>query len=206
MTALVAMSRLSPNDLVSVPRQATRVQPYKEGLTAGERIPAWKLYYGLLLESGNDTAVTLAIAAGGTLANFVRLMNERARELGLRHTHYTSASGLIDDGNYSTVGDLAALARQAMWNSRFRKVVATKEKRVRWRAPTYAKIYENHNKLLWRYRGANGVKTGWTTAAGSCLVASARRHGIHLISVVLDSRDLYGDSARLLDFGFSRRG
>jgi len=206
MTALVAMSRLGPNERVRVPREATRVEEYREGLRAGELVPAWKLYYGLLLVSGNDTAVTLAVAAGGSRASFLRLMNQRARALGLRHTHFTSPSGVVDAGNYSTVWDLAALTRYAMWNARFRAIVKTKAKRVSWRPPTYAKLYENHNKLLWRYRGADGVKTGWTTAAGGCLVASARRHGIHLISVVLHSQDLYGDTARLLDYGFSRRG
>jgi D-alanyl-D-alanine carboxypeptidase (penicillin-binding protein 5/6) len=206
MTALVAMEQLRPHDIVVVPRAATRVQPTKEWLRAGERVPAWKLYYGLLLASGNDTAVALAVAAGGTRERFLRLMNEKARALGLRHTHYRSASGLIDEGNYSTVFDLAMLTRYALRNPRFRSIVATKEKRVWWRKPTRAKIYENHNKLLWRYAGADGVKTGWTRASGPCLVASATRHGIRLISVVLDSPDHYGDTIHLLDYGFRHRG
>jgi D-alanyl-D-alanine carboxypeptidase (penicillin-binding protein 5/6) len=206
MTALVAMERLGPNEIVVVPREATRVQPSKEWLRAGERVPAWKLYYGLLLESGNDTAVALAVAAGGTRVRFLKLMNQKARTLGLRHTHYRSASGLIDEGNYSTVHDLAMLARHALRNPRFRSVVATKHKRVWWRPPVREKLYENHNKLLWHYRGADGVKTGWTRAAGPCLVASATRHGIRLITVVLDSPDHYGDTIQLLDYGFRRRG
>ena len=93
MTAIVAMSRLKPGDIVRVPRQATRVEPYREGLRKGERVPAWKLFYGLLLVSGNDTAVTLAVAAGGTREHFITLMNQKARALGLRHTHFRSASG-----------------------------------------------------------------------------------------------------------------
>jgi len=206
MTAIVAMSRLRPGDVVRVPREATRVQPYKEGLKKGERVPAWKLFYGLLLASGNDTAVTLAVAAGGTRTNFIRLMNEKARELGLRHTRFRSASGLIDDGNYSTAWDLAALTRYALRSPRFRSIVGTKEKRVWWRPPTRTKLYKNHNKLLWRYPGADGVKTGWTTKAGPCLVASAHRYGIGLITVVLDSPDHYGDTIRLLNYGFRRRG
>ena len=98
------------------------------------------------------------------------------------------------------------LTRHALRIPRFREIVATKLKRVWWRPPTYAKLYENHNKLLWRYAGADGVKTGWTHAAGPCLVASATRHGIQLITVVLDSPDHYGDTIRLLDYGFRRRG
>jgi D-alanyl-D-alanine carboxypeptidase (penicillin-binding protein 5/6) len=206
MTALVAMERLRPNDVVVVPKEATKVQPSKEWLKAGERVPAWKLYYGLLLSSGNDTAVALAVAAGGTRERFLGLMNQKARALGLRHTRFRSASGLIDEGNYSTVSDLARLTRHALNNARFRAIVATKAKRVWWRKPVRAKVYENHNKLLWRYRGADGVKTGYTRAAGPCLVASATRHGIQLITVVLDSPDHYRDTIHLLDYGFRHRG
>jgi D-alanyl-D-alanine carboxypeptidase (penicillin-binding protein 5/6) len=206
MTAVVALSRLRLGEVVRVPREATRVEEYREGLKKGERVPVWKLLYGLLLVSGNDTAVTLAVAAGGTREHFIALMNEKARELGLRHTHFRSASGLIDEGNFSTVWDLAALARYALANPHFRSIVATKHKRVWWRPPTHAKLYENHNKLLWRYPGADGVKTGWTTRAGPCLVASAHRHGVGLISVVLDSPDHYGDTIKLLNFGFAQRG
>ena len=205
MTALVAMEHLRPNEIVVVTRKAARV-PYGEGLKAGERVPAWKLYYGLLLASANDTAVALAEAAGGTREHFLRLMNEKARALGLRHTHYRSASGLIDEGNYSTVHDLAMLTRHALRVPRFREIVATKLKRVWWKPPVWAKLYENHNKLLWRYAGADGVKTGWTRAAGPCLVASATRNGIQLITVVLDSPDHYRDTIHLLDYGFRRRG
>ena len=205
MTALVAMEHLRPNDIVRVTRKASRV-PYGEGLRAGERVPAWKLYYGLLLASANDTAVALAEGAGGTRERFLKLMNKKARALGLRNTQYRSASGLIDEGNYSSVRDLAMLTRYALGVPRFREIVATKHKRVWWRPPTRAKLYENHNKLLWRYAGADGVKTGWTRAAGRCLVASATRHGIRLITVVLDSPDHYRDTIHLLDYGFRRRG
>jgi serine-type D-Ala-D-Ala carboxypeptidase (penicillin-binding protein 5/6) len=205
MTALVAMEHLRPNDIVVVTREAARV-PYGEGLKPGDRVPAWKLYYGLLLASANDTAVALAVAAGGTRERFLKLMNEKARALGLRHTRYRSASGLIDEGNYSTVHDLAKLARHALRVPRFREIVATKHKRVWWKPPVRQKLYENHNKLLWRYAGADGVKTGWTRAAGRCLVASATRHGIRLITVVLDSPDHYRDTIHLLDYGFRRRG
>jgi serine-type D-Ala-D-Ala carboxypeptidase (penicillin-binding protein 5/6) len=205
MTALVAMERLRPNDVVRVTREAARV-PWGEGLKAGERVPAWKLFYGLLLSSANDTAVALAVAAGGTRERFLKFMNQKARALGLRHTQYRSASGLIDKGNYSTVYDLAMLTRHALRNPRFRSIVATKHRRVWWRKPTGAKLYENHNKLLWRYAGADGVKTGYTRASGPCLVASATRNGIQLITVVLDSPDHYGDTIHLLDYGFRHRG
>jgi serine-type D-Ala-D-Ala carboxypeptidase (penicillin-binding protein 5/6) len=206
MTALVAMNHLRPDDVVVVAKEATRVAPYKEGLRAGERIHAWKLLYGLLLVSGNDTAVALAVAAGGTKPHFIAMMNKKARQLGLRDTQYRSPSGLIDEGNHSSAWDLAALTRFALWNPRFRAIVRTHQRRVSWPAPTHAKIYVNHNKLLRWYAGADGVKTGWTTKAGHCLVASATRRGLRLIAVVLDSRNHYGDVIRLLDYGFKHRG
>jgi D-alanyl-D-alanine carboxypeptidase len=205
MTAIVAMERLRPHDVVTVDKSVTRVQPFKEGLRPGERVAAWKLFYGTLLMSGNDTALALAIGAGGSRSRFVALMNEKARVLGLKDSHFRSPSGLLDRDNYSTAWDMASLARYAMWNPRFRAVVRTRVKRVPWAAPTYAKIYVNHNHMLGSYPGADGVKTGWTTLAKHCLVASARRGGVHLIAVVLGADDMYGDVKKLLDFGFAAR-
>jgi D-alanyl-D-alanine carboxypeptidase len=206
MTAVVAMSLLRPHDVVVVTKEATRVAPTREGLRAGQRVPAWKLFYGLLLVSGNDTAVALADGAGGTKYHFIALMNEKARELALHDTHYRSPSGLIDVGNYSSAWDLAALTRYALWNPRFRAIVRTRQKRVSWPPPTYAKLYVNHNQLLRWYRGADGVKTGWTTKAGHCLVASATRDGRRLIAVVLDAPNHYGDVIKLFKYGFAERG
>ena len=206
MTAIVALSRLGAKDIVTIDRSVPRVAAFREGLRAGERVPAWKLFYGLLLYSGNDDALALAIASAGSRGAFIHFMNERARQLGLRHTHFSTPSGLVDRGNYSTAWDMAALTRYAMWSPRFRAIVRTRVKRVSWPAPTYSKIYVSKNHLLGTYRGADGVKTGWTTLARHCLVASAHRHGIRLIAVVLGSTDAYADARRLLDFGFASRG
>ena len=206
MTAVVALERLRAHKVVVVDPSVPRVQPFKEGLRAGERVPAWKLFYGLLLFSGNDDALALAIAAGGTRAHFVELMNEKAHALGLRDSHFRGPSGLIDQDNYSTAWDLAALSRYALWNRRFRTVVRTRVKHVSWSRPTYAKVYVNHNHLLGSYPGADGVKTGWTTRAKHCLVASAHRGDVRLITVVLGSQDPYGDTRKLLNYGFASRG
>jgi D-alanyl-D-alanine carboxypeptidase len=206
LTALVAMDRLGPHSIVTVDKAVRRIPPITEGLRPGERVEAWKLLYGLLLYSGNDDALALAVAAGGTRARFVALMNEKAHELGLAESHFRSPSGLLDRDNYSTAWDLAALTRYALWNSRFRAIVRTKIKRVPWSKPIGRKIYVNKNHLLGSYPGANGVKTGWTTLAKHCLVASARRNGIELIAVILGSDDSYKDVRKLLDFGFATRG
>jgi serine-type D-Ala-D-Ala carboxypeptidase (penicillin-binding protein 5/6) len=206
MTAIVAMERLRPHDVVTVDRSVRRVAPITEGLRPGEKVEAWKLFYGTLLFSGNDSALALAIGAGGTRSRFVAMMNAKARALGLHDSHFRSPSGLLDRDNYSSAWDMAALARYAMWNPRFRAVVRTRVKHVPWAAPTYEKIYVNKNHLIGAYRGANGVKTGWTTRAKHCLVASASRGGVSLIAVVIGADDSYGDVRKLLNYGFAIGG
>jgi D-alanyl-D-alanine carboxypeptidase len=204
MTATLVLEHLPLDSVVTVPPAATRTPLVREGLRPNEKVPAWKLLDGLLIFSGNDDAYALAATVGQTRRHFVTLMNEKARALGLDDTHFTSVSGVIDQGNHSSAWDLAALARYAMRDPRFRKVVATRIARVRWAAPTFGKVYVNKNHLLTTYRGADGVKTGWTTLAAHCLVASARRGDRRLIAVVLHANDPYRDAGRLLDFGFAQ--
>jgi D-alanyl-D-alanine carboxypeptidase len=157
MTALLALRKLGPHDIVTVDKSVPRVPLVREGLRAGERVQAWKLFYSLLLYSGNDDALALAIAAGGDKWTFIRSMNAEAKKLGLHDTHFSTPSGVKDADNYSSAWDLAALTRVAMRNSRFREIVRTRVEHVSWSAPTYAKIYVNNNRLLATYAGANGV-------------------------------------------------
>ena len=203
MTALLALKEVKPHQIVTVDRAVTRVPLVREGLHTGEQVPAWKLFYAMLLYSGNDDALQLAITAAGSKAAFLRQMNDEAERLGMRDTHYTSPSGVIDKGNYSSAWDLAAVTREALKNPTFRKIVKTKRIEVSWAPPTNSKIYINNNSLLRGYAGANGVKTGFTHKAGWCLVSSATRHSRMLIAVVLDSGDMYNDTKKLLDLGFA---
>jgi D-alanyl-D-alanine carboxypeptidase len=202
MTAHLVLEHLKLNSIVHVDPAVTRVPLVKEGLRPGEPVPVWKLLDGLLLYSGNDDALALAVGASGSRPAFVRLMNAEARRLHLENTHFRSPSGVIDRDNYSTAADLAALTRVALRDPRFRAIVRQRVARVSWAAPTYAKVYLNKNRLLTLYPGANGVKTGWTTEAGHCLVASATRRNVKLIAVVLHSDRPYNDAARLLNLGF----
>jgi D-alanyl-D-alanine carboxypeptidase len=202
MTALLAVQRLRPHALVTIDPSVPRAAPFREGLRAGERVQAWKLLYGLMLYSGNDDALALAIATAGSRPSFVKAMNLEARRLGLVDTHFSTPSGVVDRDNYSSAWDLGALTRYAMRNARFRTLVRTRIKRVPWPRPTFAKVYVNKNLLLGRYPGADGVKTGWTTLARHCLVASARRGKMQLIAVVLGATDPYRDARRLLNLGF----
>ena len=203
MTALLALKKLGPNDVVTVDKSVPRVPLVREGLRAGEKVKAWKLFYSLLLYSGNDDALALAIAAGGDKWTFVREMNDEARRLGLRDTHFISPSGVVDRDNYSSAWDIAALSRVALRNARFDQIVKTKEIHVPWSAPTYSKIYINNNLMLRSYPGANGLKTGYTHKSGDCLAVSATRHGRTLIAVVLNAPNMYVDATRLLNLGFA---
>jgi D-alanyl-D-alanine carboxypeptidase (penicillin-binding protein 5/6) len=203
MTGVLVLEHLPLAKKIRINPLVPRVALGREGLRAHERVPVWKLMYGLMLFSGNDDALALAIGTSGSKGAFVRLMNEKAQELGLRDTHFSTPSGVVDRRNFSSTYDLAALGRYALEIPRFRAIVRTRIAHVSWAAPTYAKTYVNKNQLLGSYRGANGVKTGWTTLAGHCLVASARRGPKSLIAVILHSPDPYGDVRRLLNFGFA---
>lgn len=203
MTAVLALREVPWRKTITVSGSVSRVPLVREGLRGGEHVEAWKLFYSLLLYSGNDDANQLAITAAGSVRAFLHQMNEEARLLGLHDTHFTSPSGVIDKGNYSTAWDLAALTRYARRNWRFRELVKTRQIRVSWAPPTNWKIYINNNYLLRSYRGANGVKTGYTSKSGWCLVASATRHGRTLIAVVLDSGNIDADARTLLNLGFS---
>jgi serine-type D-Ala-D-Ala carboxypeptidase (penicillin-binding protein 5/6) len=203
MTATLALDEVPWRSTVTVARSVTRVPLVREGLRTDEQVKAWKLFYSLLLYSGNDDANQLAISSAGSVHAFLGQMNAEARALGLRDTHFTSPSGIRDHNNYSTPWDLAALTRYAFRNPRFDQLVKTRRIQVRWSAPTNSKIYLNNNFLLHEYTGANGVKTGYTTESGWCLVASATRRGKRLIAVVLDSPNMYADARRLLNLGFA---
>lgn len=205
MTALLALRKLQPHDVVTVDRSVPRVPLVREGLRAGERVQAWKLFYSMLLYSGNDDALALAIATAGDKWTFVHQMNAEATLLGLHDTHFISPSGVVDRGNYSSAWDLAALTRVALRNPRFAQIVRTKVEHVSWSAPTFAKVYINNNRMLSEYPGANGVKTGYTHKSGPCLVVSAKRGGHTLLAVVLNSPNMYSDATRLLNLGFSAR-
>jgi D-alanyl-D-alanine carboxypeptidase len=202
LTALLALRALPRDGLVTVPPAATRVPLVKEGLRPRERVRAWKLFYGLLLFSGNDDAAALALATAGSRNAFVARMNAEARALGLRDSHFSTPSGVIDQDNYSSAWDLAALTRVALRDARFRAIVRRRIAHIPWSAPTYEKVYVNKNPLIGTYPGADGVKTGWTTLAGHCLVASATRGGRTVIAVVLHDANAPEDARRLLNLGF----
>ena len=167
-------------------------------LREGEVLTVQDLLYGLMLHSGNDAAVALAIYCGGTVEGFAELMNDKARALELANTHFVNPHGLDAAEHYSTAADLAVLAAYAMENPIFRQTVSTKTVTVGERS------LRNHNKLLWQVEGAEGVKTGYTKAAGRILVSGVFRNGRRLIAVTINAPDDWNDHARLFEEGFSR--
>ena len=198
MTALIVCEQCNVLDRMRIPKEAVGIEGSSMYLQEGEVLTLQELLYGLMLQSGNDAAVALAIYCGGTVEGFAELMNDKARNLGLRDTHFENPNGLDSPGHYSTARDLAKLAAYAMENPIFRKTVSTKQLMLGQRYLT------NHNKLLWRVEGADGVKTGFTKAAGRILVSSATRNDRRLIAVTLDAPDDWNDHAALLEEGFSR--
>lgn len=207
MTALTVIERGNLEGRVVVTPEATQVEPYREGLVAGRAYTRETLLWSTLLASGNDSSTALAIdVGGGSLAGFYAIANQKAQSLGMTSTTYASASGLDDVRNLSTALDQAVLARAALQNPTFARIVATRSHWTKWAAPTRAKLWVNHNKMLATTPGAYGVKTGWTTRAGGCLVVAVRRGDRAVIGVVLDSPSIWSDMTALLDVAFNRLG
>lgn len=198
MTALVVCEQCNVLDRMRIPKEAVGIEGSSMYLQEGEVLTLQELLYGLMLHSGNDAAVALAIYCGGTVEGFAELMNDKARQLGLQNTHFMNPNGLDCPGHYSTARDLAILAAYAMDNPIFARTVSTKTVTVGNRS------LHNHNKLLWQVEGADGVKTGYTKAAGRILVSSAVRQGRRLICVTIHDPNDWQDHSALLEDGFSR--
>lgn len=198
MTALVVCEHCNVLDRVKIPKEAVGIEGSSIYLQEGEILTVQELLYGLMLHSGNDAAVALAIYCGGTVEGFAELMNDKARALGLTQTHFSNPNGLDAEDHYSTAKDLAALASYAMENPIFAKIVSTKTVRIGDR------YLRNHNKLLWQLEGADGVKTGYTRAAGRILVSSANRQGRRLVAATISAPDDWQDHLTLMEQGFSQ--
>lgn len=198
MTALIVCEQCNVLDRVKIPREAVGVEGSCVYLQADEVLTVQELLYALMLSSGNDAALALAIYCGGTVEGFAELMNDKARLLGMTHTHFVNPHGLDYPDHYSTARDLATLACFAMQNAIFAKTVSTKQVTVGKRTWT------NHNRLLWRVRGADGIKTGYTRAAGRILVSTAVRDGRRVVVVTLNDPDDWNDHAKLYETAFSR--
>ena len=206
MTALVVVDRLPEGTRVPITKEALAYTGSGVGLLPrGKLIGVSAMLHGLLLPSGNDAAIALAQRAGGTVPRFIEFMNARARAMGLACTRFSSVSGIRDRGNHSCAPDLAALARAVLREPRLARIVRRRAAVLPFPIKG-GRIYLYNNNPLLRsgYRGTTGVKTGYTEAAGRCIVATVRRGNTRLGVVLLDSPDPGRQAQRLLDRAFAR--
>jgi D-alanyl-D-alanine carboxypeptidase (penicillin-binding protein 5/6) len=204
MTALVALERLEPDTMILVTYGAANTEGSSAGLREGDTMSLKDLLICMMVPSGNDASVAVAENVAGTEFAFVSLMNEKAASLGMMGTHFSNASGLRDEDNYTTPADYLLLTRAAMGNSLFREIVGAPEVSVQINGQT--ETYHSTNMLLHEMEGANGVKTGFTDEAGYCLIASARKNGFELYAAVFHSsseEQRFIDAQKLLEWGFA---
>jgi D-alanyl-D-alanine carboxypeptidase len=206
MTALVVVAHSRPTDRVLITWQATHFSGSGVGLLPlGKHVPELALLYGLLLPSGNDAAIALAQHVAGTEPRFIEAMNTAAREMKLGCTHFTTDSGIVDQGNYSCAIDLAVLAHAVLLQPLLSKIVGSPSAIVPF--PIKGRklyLYNNNPLMVLQFPGTDGVKTGYTNASGPCLVATARRGRTWLGVVLLHSGDEIDQAERLLNAGFAR--
>jgi D-alanyl-D-alanine carboxypeptidase len=200
-TAMVVLQHAKLHDLAWVSKRAATIGESTMVLARGEQLTVEQLLYGLLLNSANDAAITLAEHVSGNEERFVGLMNQLARRLHMRNTHYVTAHGLDAPGHYTSAHDLAVISRYAMRNATFRRIVAT----VSYHIPK-TKYNAEHwlasvNRLLYWFPGIDGVKPGDTDNAGLCQVVSDWRNGRHVLAVLLNTPNLVTDARNLLDYG-----
>ena len=203
MTALLAMEYGKLEEMVTAEKNAFGVPGTSIYLALGEKLTLRQMLYGLMLASGNDAAVAIAEHIGGTLESFCRKMTERAAELGCQNTVFKTPHGLPNSEHHSTAYDMALIAREAMTHTLFRTIVSTEKANIPWEGRSYSRVLNNKNKLLSSFEGATGIKTGYTKAAGRCLLFSAERDGMEVIGVVLNCGDWFNEAARIMDGGFA---
>ncbi len=202
MTALLALEQPNVKERFCVDADAIQAEGSSMGLLPGDEVSLYDLAGGMLSASGNDAANAAAVRIGGDLSTFAQMMNDRAASLSMKDTHFVTPSGLHDDEHYSTAKDLAMLAREALQNPMFRTLCSQTHVILYYGNPPYYRTLTNHNRLLSSYDGCIGVKTGYTKAAGRCLVSAAERDGVTLICVTLSAPNDWEDHKTLLDRGF----
>lgn len=201
LTALVTLENLPLGLKVEIPACAAGVEGSSIYLKAGEKLTVEELLYGLMLRSGNDAAAALAVAVAGSVGRFADMMNARAKKCGAENSHFVNPHGLHDRDHYTTARDLALITAEAYKNADFRKIVSTRSTTAG--EGESRRYFANKNKLLGTFDGANGVKTGFTTKSGRCLVGGAYRDGMQLISVVLNRYDMWEATRSMLERAFA---
>ena len=204
-TLLTALEKGKLEEVVTVSPRAAYTEGSSLDLSPGDQLTLRDLLYGMMLVSGNDAAQAVAEHVGGRggPGRFVEEMNLQAEKLGATRTHFSNPHGLPDPVNhFTTAYDMALITEGAFRKAEFSRVVSARGQQIVLRNHGESRYVENINRLLGSYPGANGVKTGFTNAAGYCLVASAKRNNVQLIAVIFNSDQRWEDASRLLDYGF----
>jgi D-alanyl-D-alanine carboxypeptidase (penicillin-binding protein 5/6) len=204
MTLIIALERGNLDDIVTASANAANTEGSTLWLAAGEKEKLSDLLYGMMLVSGNDATVAVAEHIAGSVANYAKLMTEKAHAIGAVNTNFVNPNGLPDPNHYTTAHDLARIAAYGYTIPMFREIVSTKHHIMPWPGKGCDRDLYNENRMLWLYKGADGVKTGYTEAAGRVLVSGAERNGIQLITVVMDDEHMWEDSTALMNYGFSQ--
>lgn len=205
LTAIVALENCKDLDRkYLITKEMTGIEGSSIYLKAGEHLSVLELLYGLMLRSGNDSAVAIAIIVGGSVEHFVKMMNDYCVKLGANNTHIVTVNGLHHDEHFTTASDLAKITAYAYRNDNFKEIVSSKEKVISSELDVKNKcrLLKNKNKLLKMVDGADGVKTGYTKKAGKCFVGSAERNGMRIICVVLNAKTMFDDSKKFIEKAF----
>lgn len=208
LTCVLAIEKGDLDKTLSVSQRAAWTEDPYVGFQQGDMLKERDLLKALMMVSDNSSAVVLAEGIGGSVEGFAKMMNDKAKEIGLTNSHFVTPNGLPDDDHYSTARDMAKIAAYGWHNEKFREFSGTEMDTIEWVSPVNKRmVVKNSNKLLGTMPGVNGIKTGWTNAAGGCLAASAKRDGVQLIAVVLHSDDVntrFTEAGKLLEYGFSK--
>lgn len=199
MTALIALENSNLNDKVKIDERSINIEGSSIYLRNEEVISMEDLLYGLMLRSGNDSAVAIANYVSKDEEEFIKLMNKKAKSIGALNTNFTNPHGLSHKDHYSTAYDLALITREAFKYDAFKDIVSAKSYNANRDTNGY---FLNKNTTLWDYPGGDGVKIGYTMAAGRCLVSSAMRDGMRLIAVSLQAPNWFNDNYKIKDYGF----
>ncbi len=204
MTTLLALEAAEKEDTIVTFSKEMVAEGSSMYLKIGDKVRLSDLASGMMMASGNDAANAVALTLSRSFEDFAALMNQRAEEMGMENTHFVTPSGLDDEEHYSTAFDMALLMAEAMKSKSFCEISASSSRIVEFLYPKEkTTTYYNHNRLLKLYEYCTGGKTGYTKAAGRCLVTSAEKDGVRLVAVTLDAPNDWADHKALYEYGFS---
>lgn len=203
VTALTVLNNVKDLDtIVTIPKEPTLISGTSIYLKQGEKLSVRQLLYGLMLQSGNDAATALALHVGGSVENFCKMMKQTAIDCGAENSDFKNPHGLDADGHYTTASDLAKITIKALKNPEFKQIVSTKTYLIPEGENTTERRLVNKNRLLSSLEGCIGVKTGYTSKAGRCLVSAAERNDMQVVCVVFNCGPMFEESADLINKAF----